>query len=36
MKHAVEHIHFVGAAAAQRTALVMSGACADADEGHRA
>ena len=37
MKHAVKTIHFVGAMAVQRTALVMTAAhsAADADEGAR-
>jgi hypothetical protein len=36
MKHAVKHVHFVGATAAQRTALVISADAAGADEGQRA
>ena len=37
MKHAVKHIHFVGATLAQRAALVMTAAlAAEADEGQRA
>jgi len=36
MKHAVKNIHFVGAPAAQRMALVIAaGLPADADEGAR-
>ncbi len=36
MKHAVRNIHFVGATAAQRMALVMTADLpADADEGAR-
>jgi len=36
MKHAVKHIHFVGSQAAQRHAIVMTGALApEADEGAR-